>query len=96
MYATVRRYEGVTDPAEAAKRVQEGFLPILGEIAGFVEYYWIDAGGGVMISVSVFQSLTAAIESNQRASGWVRENLSALLPSPPQITAGKVVAHRKK
>ena len=29
MYAVVRRYEGVTDPAEAGRQVDEGFLPLL-------------------------------------------------------------------
>jgi len=28
MYATVRRYEGVTDPAEAGRRVAVGILPV--------------------------------------------------------------------
>jgi hypothetical protein len=28
MYATVRHYEGVKDPAEAGKRVNEGFVPL--------------------------------------------------------------------
>jgi hypothetical protein len=47
MYATVRRYEGVTDPSEVAWRVNEGFLPIIREIEGFVDYYFVDAGDGV-------------------------------------------------
>ena len=50
MFVTVRRYEGVTDPSEAGKRVREGFIPILSGIPGFVEYFWVDAGGGVMIA----------------------------------------------
>ena len=29
MYATVRRYEGVTDPSEVARQVNDGFLPII-------------------------------------------------------------------
>jgi hypothetical protein len=44
MYATVRRYEGVTDPAEAGRRVDEGFVPLIQELPGFVAYYWVDAG----------------------------------------------------
>jgi hypothetical protein len=28
MYATVRRYEGITDPAEVGRRVREGFVPL--------------------------------------------------------------------
>ena len=93
MYATVRRYEGVTDPAEAGRRVGEGFVPILREVSGFVAYYWVDAGGGVMVSTSIFEDREGAEESNRRAADWVRENLAQLLPNPPQITAGEVVAH---
>jgi hypothetical protein len=94
MYATVRRYEGVTDPAEAGRRVDEGFVPLVSKIPGFVAYYWVNAGGGVMISTSVFQDRSRAEESNKRAADWVRENLAALLPNPPQVTAGEVVAHK--
>ncbi|AUY53711.1 hypothetical protein [Streptomyces sp. CB01881] len=92
MYAAVRRYEGVTDPAEAGRRVAEGFVPILRQVPGFVAYYWVDAGDGVMVSTSVFTEQTGAEESIQRAANFVRDNLASLLPNPPQITAGQVVA----
>jgi hypothetical protein len=36
MYATVRRYEGVTDPREATRRVNEGFVPLISQVPGFV------------------------------------------------------------
>ena len=39
MYATVRRYEGVTDPSEVGRQVEEGFIPIISEMPGFVAYY---------------------------------------------------------
>ncbi|MBV1852781.1 hypothetical protein [Catellatospora tritici] len=94
MYATVRRYDGVTDPREAARRVKEGFVPIISAVPGLLAYYWVDAGNGVMVSTSVFESLEGAEESNRRAAGWVKENLASLLPNPPQITAGEVVAHQ--
>ena len=96
MYTTVRRYEGVSDVREATRRVNEGFIQIVHDIPGFVAYYWVDAGGGVMISVSVFQDRASAEESNARAAGYVRENLASVLPNPPQITAGEVVAHTAK
>jgi hypothetical protein len=96
MYATVRRYEGVVDPSEAARRVNEGFLQIISEIPGFAAYYWVDAGGGVMVSTSVFQDQASAEESNKKAADYVRQNLVSVLPNPPQITAGEVVAHRAK
>ncbi|MGH8613023.1 MAG: hypothetical protein ACREYF_13635 [Gammaproteobacteria bacterium] len=96
MYATVRRYEGVTNPSEAGRRVHEDFVPLLSQVPGFVAYYWVDAGGGVMISTSVFQDKAGADESNKRSAEWVRQNLAPLLPTPPQITAGEVVAYKAK
>ena len=96
MWATVRRYEGVTDPDEAGRRVAEGFVPLIRGMRGFVAYYWFDAGGGVMVSTSVFESQAAAEESNLKARGWVQQNIASMLPNPPQITAGRVVAHKVK
>ncbi|MER5793797.1 hypothetical protein [Streptomyces sp. NPDC001980] len=92
MYAVVRRYEGVTDPAEAGRRVDEGFVPLLRQVPGFVAYYWIDAGGGVMVSTSIYEDQAGADESVKRAADFVRESLASLLPNPPQVTAGQVVA----
>ncbi|MGV4885707.1 hypothetical protein ACSR0Z_03675 [Streptomyces viridosporus] len=92
MYAAVRRYEGVTDPAEAARLVNEGFVPLMRQVSGFVAYYWIDAGDGVMVSTSVFQDRAGAEESVVRAADFVRDNLTSVLPHPPEVTAGEVVA----
>ena len=96
MYATVRRYEGVTDPAEAGRRVDEGFVPLVSRIPGFVAYYWVDAGGGVMVSTSVFEERSSAEESNRAAAEWAGQNLATLLPNPPQISAGEVVAYKAR
>jgi len=96
MYATVRRYVGVTDPSEAGRRVNEGFVPLISTVPGFVAYYWVDAGGGVMISTSIFENQSGAEESTKRAADYVREKMASLLPKPPQITAGEVVAHKAK
>jgi hypothetical protein len=93
MYATVRRYEGVTDPAEAGRRVDEGFVPLLRDIDGFVAYYWLDAGEGNMASMSVFDDRAGAEASTDRAAAWVNDNIAELLPNAPSVTAGEVVAH---
>jgi hypothetical protein len=96
MYATVRRYEGVTDPSEVARLVNEGFLPIIREIEGFVDYYVVDGGDGVLVSTSIFESASGEEESNWRAGEFVGQHLEPLLPNPPHITAGEVVAHTVK
>jgi hypothetical protein len=67
-------------------------VPLIKQIPGFVAYYWVDAGGGVMASTSVFEDRAGAEESTEKAADWVRENIASLLPNPPQVTAGEVVA----
>ena len=94
MYVAVRRYEGVTDPQEAGRLVDEGFVPIISEMPGFVAYYWVDAGDGVMVSTSVFEHKAAEEESNWKAGEFVAQHLAPLLPNPPQITTGEVVAYK--
>jgi hypothetical protein len=97
MYVTVRRYEGVTNTREVGKRVNESFVPLISQLPGFIAYYWVDAGGGVMISTSVFQDQASAQESTKKAADWVRQNnMASVMPNPPQITAGEVVAHKAK
>jgi hypothetical protein len=94
MYVAVRRYEGVTDPQTAGQLVDEGFVPLISEIRGFVAYYWVDAGDGVMVSTSVFEHKDAEEQTNYVAGEFVAEHLAPLLPNPPQITAGEVVAYK--
>ncbi len=93
MYVTVRYYEGVSDPSEVARIANEGFLPIIREIEGFVDYYFVDAGDGVMVSTSIFEDPSGEEESNWRAGEFVGQHLTPLLPNMPHITAGEVVAH---
>ena len=94
MYVTVRRYDGVSDPQKVARLVDEGFIPIISEMPGFVAYYFVDAGDGVMVSTSVFEHKDAEEQSNFRAGQFVAENLAYLLPNAPQVTAGEVVTSK--
>ena len=45
-YASIRRYDGVSDVDEVIRRVEEGFVPILSGTPGFIAYYAIDQGDG--------------------------------------------------
>ena len=95
MYVSVRRYKmepGSVD--ELMRRVEEGFVPIVSKGPGFVAYYALDAGDGVVASISVFEDQAGAEESNRMAADWVRENLASLLPNPPEVTAGEVRVHK--
>jgi len=46
------------------------------EIPGFVDYYFVDAGDGVMISTSIFEESSGEEESNWRAGQFVGQHLS--------------------
>ena len=95
-YLTVRRYDGVTNSKEAARRVQNEFIPLINKLPGFISYYWVDEADGVMVSVSVFATREAEEESNRVAADFVKQHIAPLLPKAPQITAGQVVARAAK
>jgi hypothetical protein len=96
MQATIRRYEGV-DAArtnEIVERVNETLVPQLRELPGFSGYYVIDAGNGVISSVSLFETAEQAEESTKLVAEWITdENLETAIPNAPKITSGEVVAH---
>jgi hypothetical protein len=98
MHATVRRYEGVdaSRTAELTKKVNETLIPKLSKLPGFDGYFLIEAGNGVMTSVSLFDTSAHADELTRLASSWVQdEKLESALPTPPKITFGEVIAQSK-
>ena len=97
MFAAIRRYH--TDPGsldEVVRQVNEGFVPLISDMPGFVAYIALDAGQGEYGTVSVFEDQASAEESNRVAEEWVNENLRELLPTPPDYAAGEVVAYKAK
>jgi hypothetical protein len=92
MHLSIRRYEGLIpgNVEETIKRVEEGFVPIVSAGEGFVSFHFVDAGDGVIATISVFDTEAAALQSNKAAASWVKENLAEFNPTPPQITAGVV------
>jgi len=90
MYTVIRQYRA--DPSavdQVVERAREGFVPLLKQAPGFVGYAIVDAGGGQAFSISTFQDKAGADESVRLAASWVRDNVAALHPNPPQIVAGE-------
>jgi hypothetical protein len=97
MFATIRRYESIDQAraSELVKKADETLLPSLAELPGFSGYSLIEAGDGVMSSISYFDTSAHADESTRLASNWVREQkLETALPNAPKITSGEVVVHK--
>jgi len=96
MHATIRRYEGIdtTRMNEVVGKVNTTLVPQLRELPGFSGYYLIEAGNGVLSSLGLFETSEQADESKTLVTKWISdENFNTVIPNPPKITSGKVVAH---
>jgi hypothetical protein len=77
--------------AEAVARAEGDFADLMRETPGFAGYFVVDGGGGVALSVSLFDSPAAGAAGGARALAWVREHLTDVYEGEPQVTAGPVV-----
>jgi hypothetical protein len=99
MYATVKRYEmgagsrGAGAVKELMRRCQEELLPKVGQIDGFVGYYVVDTGNGIIASVSIFDHQAGANEGNDVVKQFFKERLRGLLQANPQVTEGEATVH---
>ncbi len=92
MHTVIRQYQ--VDPGsvdEITRGVNEDLLPLIRDVSGFQAYYALDAGGGTIASVSVFEDRAGAEESSRVAADWIRENMASLFPNPPELLQGEVV-----
>ena len=97
MYAAVRRWQVAPDSVEdVARRISEGFVPVVSGVPGFVAYHALDGGEGVIISVSVFEDRAGVEESTRLAGDWVRRNLGPAIPNLAWVSSGEVIAHQTK
>ena len=62
MFISIRKYTVRSGSAgELARRVREGFVPLLEQMQGFRGYYLLDGGPDVLITVSMFDSADEAL-----------------------------------
>ncbi len=97
MYATIRRYEGVDETrlVEITEKANENLIPRLSELPGFSGYFLFEPANGVLTSISLFETSSNVDESNRIAAKVLQEeNLQRVMPSPPKVTSGKLMAHK--
>jgi hypothetical protein len=92
VYVVIRRYAAGAQVAEVARRVGAGLVPILTKLPGFRAYYCLVGEDGRPVSVSIVESRAAAVVANERAREWVAANMADLLPDPPEVTMGEMLA----
>ncbi|MGI9252939.1 MAG: hypothetical protein ACR2J8_04280 [Thermomicrobiales bacterium] len=84
-HIVVRRWKlaaGV-DYAAFTKSVQEGYVPIIQQVEGFVAYYFANPGEGEHMAVSVFATKAGADASTVAAKDWSAANLQGVVEGPP-------------
>jgi hypothetical protein len=92
MYVSVRRYTiGAGSIDALAHRLEEEFAPAISQEPGFLGYLAIDAGDGMVETLSVFVDATSAHRSDELAADYVAEYLSEFEPTRTGVTGGDVL-----
>ena len=76
---------------ELMRKLAQGFMPLISAAPGYVAYYVIDSGDGMVSAISIFEDEATALASNQLAESWVRENLGPMVPGPVEVISGRVL-----
>jgi len=91
MVAAIRRvHVKAGQMNEVRRRVEQGLIPIISQIPGFVCYHAVDAGEDVAISVTLYQDRAAADAAIKAARPWAEANLVHLMGAT-EATVGEVV-----
>jgi heme-degrading monooxygenase HmoA len=97
MFTIVRKFRLTRGSAEkVARRVRESFVPLLRELPGFREYYLLEGGPDVLVSIRVFDSADEALASNEIAANWMRDNVLEYVKGMPEVMAGNVLVAEGK
>ena len=95
-YGVMRRFQvDVSQIGEVTRRVQEELVPILSSVPGFVSYAAIDAGNGTAVTLSSFQDQASFEAAVRKAADWSQQ-MSSLLPTPPEVTTGKILFRKAR
>ena len=92
MFTSIRKYRVTRGSArELARRVEEGFVPLVRQLKGFRSYYLLDGGPDILITISLFDSADDALVSNETAAEWVRDNFMEAARGLPEVMVGHVL-----
>jgi hypothetical protein len=98
MVTSIRKYKVKRgSAAEYARRVQEGFVPLLRQMEGFRGYYLLDGGSEeVLVTISMFDGVDEAVASNVKAADWVRNNVLEFTKGMPEVIIGNALIAEAK
>ncbi len=91
MYTVIRKYTLSGSSDSAQQELASGFLPLIRQAAGYMEYSVVVSADNTLTTIAVFQSEALYQEAAQYESDWVQQNLASLLPAPATETKGNTV-----
>jgi hypothetical protein len=91
VHASVRKFK--VDPEqmdEILRRITDGFIPQIADAPGFTAYHAVDAGNGILITVTLGDDLDAVERSTEIGAEFVRTELSDLDVERVEAAHGEV------
>ncbi len=90
-YTVIRRYALSGSSDEVLQELNNGFLPLISQAAGYVQYLVVSSANNTVTTITVFQSQAQYQSAAQTEAGWVQQNLASLLPTPAEETHGAAI-----
>jgi hypothetical protein len=90
-YTVIRSYKlsGSTD--EVTQELDKGYLPLIQQAEGFVQYSVIVTGSDTITTITMFETQAQLESAAQSEAEWVQQNLASLLPAPAEQFKGSAV-----
>jgi len=101
MYATIRRYTPKSGTVskrnldDLAHRLESEFVSIVREIPGFHGYYAVNVGDKDLVTISLFDDKTGAMESTRRAANFVKKDPMKDQLGSPEIFEGELLVAKE-
>lgn len=89
MYVVVRRYTGASKLVDVMVERQAEVKDLISSVPGFRAYYAVNTGNGGVATITACDDQAGTSESSRRAAEWVRNNVSGVTISPPEISEGE-------
>ena len=95
MYMAIRQAKAQPGSAEEfTRRVNDGILSIVSNLAGFNAYYVVYGDDDLVTTVSIFEDQTAAEECNSRVIDWIQQHVGSMIAGPLLALVGTVIVYQ--
>lgn len=94
MHATIHRYQGTGDRTEELARAVCQVASGLSRVRGFVSCVVLEAGPGILTTVSIFEDQSGIKEARGLFEASFAERHGHLLSGAPQVSSGEIVFQR--